>query len=142
MKTITIAILITIFFVSYAAISTDVARAEQGGKCQGGGETLCIFGRDIDCVAASSGGARTCNLADLVFLIKVVIEFMQIIIIPIAVAFIVYGGIVIMTAGGSGDKVTQGRKIITAAIIGVAISLGAYLLVTALNFLTSGPIFK
>lgn len=43
----------------------------------------------------------------------------------IAVAFIVYGGIVYIMAGGQQDKTQQATKIITSAIIGLIIALAA-----------------
>ena len=48
----------------------------------------------------------------------------------------------VLTAGGSEEKVKQGKKIITTAVIGVAIALGAYLIVTSVNFLISDTQFK
>jgi len=55
---------------------------------------------------------------------------------PIAVIFVIYGGFKIMTAGSSPEKVSEGRKIIQAAAIGILIVLLAWLFVdTILNIL-------
>ncbi len=51
------------------------------------------------------------------------------IIIPIAVAVVIWGGFVIMTAGGSPEKVKSGRDIIKSAIIGIIITLAAWLII-------------
>ena len=49
--------------------------------------------------------------------------------IAIAVIFIIVGGIKYLTAGDSEDKTKSARKMITNALIGVAIILVAYFLV-------------
>jgi hypothetical protein len=74
-----------------------------------------------------------CNIAAFITWIRQIIQFLLIIAIPIGVIFIVYGGFVIMTAGGSEEKVKSGRKIITASVIGVAIAFGAWLIITTIN---------
>ena len=47
---------------------------------------------------------------------------------PIAVIFVIYGGFKIMTAGSSPEKVSEGRKIIQAAAIGILIQRGIFIL--------------
>lgn len=60
----------------------------------------------------------------------------------LGVVYTIYGGFLILTAGGNEDKVHQGRGAITAAVIGIAISLGAWLLVNELiQFLAGNPTF-
>jgi small-conductance mechanosensitive channel len=79
-----------------------------------------------------------CDVKAFITWIKQVINFMFTIAIPLGVIFIVYGGFVIMTAGGSGDRVEKGKGIIKAAVIGLVIALSAYLIITALNFFIVG----
>lgn len=52
----------------------------------------------------------------------------------IAVAFLIYAGVLMVTAGGNEDQVTKARKIITYAVIGIIIILLSYTVVT---FVTS-----
>ncbi|MFA5937364.1 MAG: pilin [Candidatus Paceibacterota bacterium] len=47
----------------------------------------------------------------------------------VAFLFFVYGGITMILSFGSADKVQKGKKILAAAVVGIAISFGAYLLV-------------
>ncbi len=47
----------------------------------------------------------------------------------IAVAFIVYGGFLNITAGGDEDQASRGRKIIVQAVVGIIIILSAYAIV-------------
>ncbi len=70
-----------------------------------------------------------CTWCHLYQLGKSIIDFMMMIIIPITAIMIVYGGIMIMIAGGSPEKVKQGRSIVTAAIIGLLIALLSWLII-------------
>ncbi len=81
-----------------------------------------------------------CGLCDFLQLGKNLITFMIQISILLSAVFIVWGGFVIMTAGGSPERVSEGRKSITVAIIGVAIALGAWMIIgTVLNIITNSP---
>lgn len=84
---------------------------------------------------AKNAGKSTqpCDIVAFITWIKSLINTLLIIVIPIGVIFIIYGAFVIMTAGGSEDKAKKGKDIITAAAIGVAISFGAWLLVTTVK---------
>lgn len=48
---------------------------------------------------------------------------------PIAVLMFMYGGIIFLTAGGSEDKVKQGKGIITQTLVGLVIVFIAWILV-------------
>ena len=76
-----------------------------------------------------------CDFCDLLTLGERVINFaLYNIAIPLGVIFVIYGGFKIMTAGSSPEKVSEGRKIIQAAAIGILIALLAWLLIdTILN---------
>ncbi len=47
----------------------------------------------------------------------------------IALLIVVYGGIILLTSVGKSEKIEKGKKIITWAVLGVAIILGSYVLV-------------
>jgi len=51
----------------------------------------------------------------------------------IAVIYLVYGGILYITAGGDAEKATKGRTAVVNAIIGIVIILVALVLVTWVN---------
>jgi hypothetical protein len=56
--------------------------------------------------------------------------------IPIAIIMVAAGGFIILTAGGSDGKIKQGKAFIKSAIIGVAIVLGAGIIIgTVINAL-------
>jgi len=48
----------------------------------------------------------------------------------VAVAFLIYAGILMVTAGGKEEEVTKARKIIMYAVIGIVIILLSYTIVT------------
>ena len=48
----------------------------------------------------------------------------------VAVAFLIYAGILMVTAGGAEEQVTKARKIIMYAIVGIVIILLSYTIVT------------
>ena len=58
--------------------------------------------------------------------------------IPLGVLFVAYGGFVIMTAGGSEEKVKKGKQVITAAVIGIAIAFGSWLIIFTVNQILKG----
>lgn len=55
----------------------------------------------------------------------------------LAVLFVIYGGYQYLTAGGNDAQATAGRKTLTNALIGLAITILAYVIVQIVyNFLT------
>ena len=84
---------------------------------KGGAIPLCAF----------SGTCRNVN-----DLLQLIINFgsgLFAIIGSFAFAFFVYGGFTIVTSFGSPDRVKKGREIMVAAVVGMVISLSAFLLV-------------
>jgi hypothetical protein len=59
----------------------------------------------------------------------------------LALLFFIYGGITFMLAGGKSEAIDKGKKILTNAVIGVAIVLGAWIIVNfAIAALTGTPV--
>ena len=82
--------------------------------------SLALSGGDIRVVAAK--------------IIRVVLGLLGIILLGI----ILYGGYVFMTAGGSEEKITQARKILINGVIGLAIIMSAFTIVSfVINSLSS-----
>lgn len=71
----------------------------------------------------------SCDLCALLKSIEKIIDTLTTIAFPITIGFVVYGAVVIMIAGGSAEKVTKGRQIITSAVIGLVIVLASWLLI-------------
>lgn len=72
-------------------------------------------------------------------LIQMLVNWFLIIAGAIAVIFLIYGGILYITAGGDAEKATKGRTAIVNAIIGVVIILLAFIIVQWVgNIVTRG----
>lgn len=96
-----------------------------------------IFGPDI---CDPQRDPASCNICAFMRLVKKIIDWLTGIAFLLATVFIIFGGFVIMTAGGSPEKVKKGREIITAAVIGILLTLAAWLIVgTVLQIITGAP---
>lgn len=91
-------------------------------------------------VPCGGTGEPACTWCHLGIMADKIIDFVVLyIVIPVAVAFIIWGGFLLMTAGGSPERVKRGRDAITAAVIGIVVALGAWLIIdTIVKMLTSG----
>jgi hypothetical protein len=77
-------------------------------------------------------GQPDCKLCHLFVMAKNIIDWILAFIIVIAPVFILIGGIVILTAAGKPDQVALGKRMITSAIIGVAIGLLSWTILSTL----------
>lgn len=99
--------------------------------------TLSAQAADTDGLVPCSG--LDCKFCDLTKLVGRVINFaLYYIAIPLVAVMIVWGGLVIMTAGDDSGKVSEGRKIIQAAAIGLAVALGAWVIISEI-LIAIGP---
>ena len=126
----------TVFFVSLILFSTFYVLFSPNAHAQ----PQSLFSTEIcdPTLPINNEPGGGCDLYDFLIFIKRIIEFLLWIAIPIGVAFIAYGAFVIITAGGSEEKFKKGKGIITAAIIGVAIGLASWLIVTTVNKILTG----
>jgi hypothetical protein len=91
-------------------------------------------------VPCGSPGQAKCTLCDLLVLIKNLTTFMTQLGLAFAGLFFAWGAFVIMTAGGSEQRVSEGRKVVTTTVVGILIMFSAYLIIgTLLNVLTGSP---
>ncbi len=112
---------IILFSIFYFLFSISVAQAAGLVPCGGEGQDPCTW----------------CHLMQLV---KNVINFLMYIVFPLAAIMIVVGGIMIMTAGGSTERVAKGKEIVTAAVVGLLIALLSWLIIdTIIKILAGTP---
>lgn len=91
-------------------------------------------------VQCGNPGQPACNLCSFLELVKILINFAIQITFAFAGLFITWGAFVIMTAGGSEERVKDGRKMVTTAVIGLVIMLSAWLILgTVIQILTGSP---
>ena len=81
--------------------------------------------------------AANCRLSEFLQLIANIIRFLVNLTLIIAPILIVVGGLFIMTAGGSAERMSKGKSIIMAAVVGIVIALTSYLIIKLL-FLALG----
>jgi len=88
-------------------------------------------------VQCGGAGQNPCTYSDLVGLVGRVINFAILYIaIPVGVAFIIYGGVLIMISGGDEGKVTKAKELIRSVAVGLLITFGAWAIIqTVLNLL-------
>jgi hypothetical protein len=79
-----------------------------------------------------------CGWGDFNTLISNILNFMLTIVIPLAAVMIIYGGFVLLTSGGDAKKISQGRNIITAAVVGVVIVFGSLAIVNLIKSALGG----
>lgn len=70
-----------------------------------------------------------CGVNKFIELIQNLIKYFSLIVIPLAVLMIGWGGFTIMTAAGSEEKVNSGKKKIITAVVGIIIILVSYLII-------------
>ncbi|MBU1160022.1 MAG: hypothetical protein ABIJ28_01570 [Patescibacteria group bacterium] len=71
-----------------------------------------------------------CTICDLAKGIEGLIDFILLnIVFPLAIIAFLYGGIKMITAGGSDQSITQGKKAVTMAFWGILIAFGAWLII-------------
>ncbi len=98
-----------------------------------------LSGQIVPCGRA---GQDPCTLCHVFELANNVVQFLLQFALVVAPIFILFGGIMILISAGSPDKVSLGKKIITSAVIGVIIALGAWaILGTLFNALIGGSGF-
>ncbi|MDD5547707.1 MAG: hypothetical protein PHN74_02310 [Candidatus Pacebacteria bacterium] len=97
----------------------------------------------VPCSGVPIDQAHPCTLCDLARLLKNLIDFGIEAAMVLAVASIVWGGIVLMTAGGSEKQVEQGKEVLTITMWAVLIVLGSWLIMgTILNILGGSQSMK
>ena len=85
----------------------------------------------VSCTGDGGGGLPTCtSLCDLLKTGQNIIYFMMALaVLAIAPVMIVIGGIMMLISAGSQTQVSSGRKMVTGAVIGIAIALGAFIII-------------
>lgn len=82
-------------------------------------------------------GGQVCHsLCDLVDLGQHLTAFgISLVIFAIAPVMVVYGGVKMVISAGSPERLKEGKKIVLNGVIGIAIALGAYLIISTFLFI-------
>ena len=91
-------------------------------------------------VQCGNPGQPACTLCSFLELVKTLINFIMGLAFAFVGLFITWGAFTTMTAGGSEERVKEGRKILTTAIIGLVIMLSSWMILgTVIQILTGSP---
>ncbi len=82
---------------------------------------------------------RACTLCDLFALIKNVIDFLRDLAVVLVPLIVVYGAILFMTAGGSEERLSRAKNIVSSALIGFGISMLAWLIISTVVQVIANP---
>lgn len=83
---------------------------------------------------------QPCTFSDMVALVTRIVSFaLEYIAIPVTAVMFAWGGIMMAVSAGNESRFGKGKKILTGAAIGLAISLGAWLIVSAILKFTNLP---
>ncbi|MCA9351376.1 hypothetical protein KC929_01180 [Patescibacteria group bacterium] len=82
-----------------------------------------------NCGYKLSDGGKICGFADVIRLIQRVIEYIFILILPLAAIVFAYAGFLFLTSGGSSDKRKAAKKAMTSVLVGIIIVMLAWLVV-------------
>jgi hypothetical protein len=74
----------------------------------------------------------TGSFCDFLQLVQNIINFLTTISVPLAIGVIVYGGFRLMAAGGSEEGVKAGKSAIFAAVTGLVIVFGAWIIINTI----------
>jgi len=83
-------------------------------------------------------GEPSCTLCDFLALIDNVVIFITQIASLLVVVFIIWGAFLILTSAGSRERVVKGRRVITTAVLGLVIILGAWIIVSTTFLVITG----
>jgi len=93
---------------------------------------LCALAGGLEgpLVPCGRQGQPACTLCDIFIMVQNIIDFIFVAIFILAPIYVLWGGFEILTSAGETGKVSNGKKKITAAVVGIVIALVAW---TGLN---------
>ena len=86
--------------------------------------------------------AQPCGICHFFIMIQRVLNGISIVLFIWVVLYVVIGGITILTAAGSAEQISKGKKMITYAIIGVVIALSSWIIINETMLLLVGEYKK
>lgn len=89
---------------------------------------LCALAGILEGPLVPCGTSTTppCTLCDIFVMVKNIIDFILVAIFILAPIYVLWGGFEILTSAGETGKVSNGKKKITAAVVGIIIALVAW----------------
>ena len=91
-------------------------------------------------VPCGGTGQKACTVCDFFVGIKNIVDFLtEAVAMPVAVIILIYGGVMLLTSGGSEDKIRKGKSALWQAVWGLIIVFAAWLIIdTIIKWLGAG----
>jgi len=91
-------------------------------------------------VPCGGAGQPACNVCHFFVLIKIIVDFLtEYVAMPVAVIVLIYGGVMMLTAGGSEEKINKGKSALWHAVWGLLIVFAAWLIIdTIIKWFVAG----
>lgn len=84
-------------------------------------------------VPCGGPGQSDCTICSLFVGVKNIVDFLTLdIAIPLAVVILIYGGVMLLTSGGSEEKIKKGKTALRAAVWGLLIVFAAWLIIATI----------
>ena len=115
---------------------------QNGGRCVQATEAAAaqrVAGTESDILPECAIQGTCRSIRDLENLAFKIVNLLFTIIGSVSFAFFIYGGVVMIVSFGNSDRFGTGRSILIAAIVGIFISFGAYLLIGYIYALLGVP---
>lgn len=107
---------IIIAFAYLAPLAASAQNIWKGARC--GGDVI-----------TDGGPIGACDFCDMVIVVSNIIDYALQFAVLIAIAMIVYGGLLMVTSAGRMEAVSKGKSRIIAAVVGLAVALVSWLVV-------------
>lgn len=89
-------------------------------------------GKDVEQIVKIADPANACKFSDMLELVNSLIKYILFLAVPIAAIMFVYAGILLVFSGGDPGAKTKAKSIFLNALIGLALVVGAVLIVTTI----------
>ena len=122
-------------YTFFTFLADEAIAPVTGSSPTGGGEPEAVKSQLSNRINFLEGIIPGQNITDL---ITNVIEYAFDLVGIVAVAMLVYGGFIYITSAGDEQKAKQGQSIITYAVIGIIITLGALVIVRTVRSAIGG----
>ena len=80
-------------------------------------------------VTCGVGAGKPCTICDIWVLADKIVNFVWFLATPILIVVLIIGGFIYLTSGGNPKKTEQAKSLLTSAIVGIIISLAAFLII-------------
>lgn len=93
-----------------------------------------------DTIFTNFAGGPPTKAADVTNFMSRIIDLLGVVIGIVALALIIWGGVMLATSWGSEDRITKGKAILTNTVIGFALSTAGYIIIKVVILALGGTV--